>query len=205
MAEGRMALDPTRQLWAGRASERGSTPATARPICACIAMIGYHAHRRFRRDRARAPHEDDSRSDRATKGADTDHDGIPDDVDLCPSGPEDKLEPDPQRWLPKAADNDNDGIPDSADKCPDSPEDKDGIQDMDGCPEVDFDNDGVPDVTRRVPARARHASPDPKANGCPQFIKRVTGSTEIEILKQIQFDTGKATIKAAASRSSTRS
>jgi outer membrane protein OmpA-like peptidoglycan-associated protein len=32
-------------------------------------------------------------------------------------------------------------------------------------------------------------------NGCPQFIKRVTGSTEIEIVKQIQFDTGRATIK----------
>jgi outer membrane protein OmpA-like peptidoglycan-associated protein len=66
---------------------------------------------------------------------------------------------------------------------------------MDGCPEVDYDNDGVPDVSDACPREPGSPSPDPKANGCPQFIKRVTGSTEIEILKQIQFDTGKATIK----------
>jgi len=78
------------------------------------------------------------------------------------------------------------------------PEDKDGIQDMDGCPEVDFDNDGVPDVSDACPREPGSPSKDPKTNGCPQFIKRVTGSTEIEILKQIQFDTGKATIKAGS-------
>jgi outer membrane protein OmpA-like peptidoglycan-associated protein len=131
----------------------------------------------------------------AHEGADADHDGIPDDVDLCPSEPEDKLEPDPSDGCPKPPDRDNDGIPDAYDKCPDVPEDKDGIEDMNGCPEVDYDNDGVPDVSDACPREPGTQSADPKTNGCPQFIKRVTGSTEIEILKQIQFDTGKATIK----------
>jgi outer membrane protein OmpA-like peptidoglycan-associated protein len=132
------------------------------------------------------------------EGGDADHDGIPDDVDLCPSDPEDRLEPDPSDGCPKQPDKDGDGIPDAFDKCPDVPEDKDGIQDMDGCPEVDYDNDGVPDVSDACPREPGSPSADPKSNGCPQFIKRVTGSTEIEILKQIQFDTGRATIKAGS-------
>ena len=71
----------------------------------------------------------------------------------------------------------------------------DGIQDMDGCPETDFDDDGIPDVTDACPREPGSPAPDPKVNGCPQFIKRVTGSSEIQIMKQIQFDTGKASIK----------
>src|SRR6185503_17576408 len=36
--------------------------------------------------------------------------------------------------------------------------------------------------------------PDPKKNGCPKFIRRISGSTEIQILKTIEFATAKATI-----------
>jgi outer membrane protein OmpA-like peptidoglycan-associated protein len=195
MAEGRMALDPTKQLWAGAGIGTLLHAGYGAPDVRVIAMIGYHLpieesdasapERRMKAIRERIAHE----------GADADHDGIPDDVDLCPSDPEDHLEPDPSDGCPKPPDRDNDGIPDAYDKCPDVPEDKDGIEDMNGCPEVDYDNDGVPDVSDACPREPGTPSTDPKTNGCPQFIKRVTGSTEIEILKQIQFDTGKATIK----------
>jgi len=195
MAEGRMALDPTRQLWAGAGIGTRLDTGYGAPDLRMIAMIGYHLpieesdatspDRRLRAIRERI----------ARGGGDLDHDGIPDDVDLCPSEPEDHLDPDPNDGCPKQPDRDNDGIPDASDKCPDTPEDKDGIQDMDGCPEEDADNDGVPDVTDACPREPGSPSPDPKLNGCPQFIKRVKGSMEIEILKQIQFDTGKATIK----------
>jgi len=160
-----------------------------------LVLIGYHAPIEDSDATAPARRMKSIRDRLAREGVDTDHDGIPDDIDLCPTEPEDHLEPDPSDGCPKAPDRDNDGIPDSADKCPDTPEDKDGIQDMDGCPEVDYDNDGIPDVSDACPREPGSASPDPKLNGCPQFIKRVRGSTEIEVVKQIQFDTGKATIK----------
>jgi outer membrane protein OmpA-like peptidoglycan-associated protein len=196
LAEGRMALDQKGQLWAGGGFGTRLDTGYGAPDVRILAVIGYHApiedsdapapERRMRAIRERIQRE----------GGDADHDGIPDDIDLCPSVPEDKLEPDPSDGCPKAADRDNDGIPDESDKCPDTPEDKDGIQDMDGCPEDDYDQDGVPDVTDACPREPGTSSPDPKTNGCPTFIKRVEGSTEIQILKQIQFETGKASIKA---------
>ncbi len=196
MAEGRMALDPTRQLWVGGGLGTRLSTGYGAPDVRVLALIGYHlpieeSEATGPDQRMRAIRE---RLRRA--GGDLDHDGIPDDIDLCPSDPEDHLEPDPNDGCPKQPDRDNDGVPDAADKCPDTPEDKDGIQDMDGCPEVDYDNDGVPDVSDACPREPGRPSPNPKTNGCPQFIKG--GEIEIQILKQIQFDTGKATIKASS-------
>jgi outer membrane protein OmpA-like peptidoglycan-associated protein len=196
LAEGRMALDQTRQLWLGGGLGTRLDTGYGAPDLRVLVMVGYYAPIEDSEATAPARRMQMIRDRLARENADSDHDGIPDDVDLCPSEPEDHLDPDPSDGCPKAPDRDNDGIPDSADKCPDTPEDKDGIQDMDGCPEVDFDNDGVPDVTDACPREPGSPSPDPKLNGCPQFIKRVRGSSEIQILKQIQFDTGKATIKA---------
>jgi outer membrane protein OmpA-like peptidoglycan-associated protein len=130
----------------------------------------------------------------AEHGADTDHDGIPDDVDLCPTVPEDHKPPNTDDGCPAPPDRDGDGIPDDVDKCPDNPEDFDGIQDQDGCPEDDADKDGIPDATDHCPKEPGEKSEDPNKNGCPQFIRRVKGSSEIEILKRIEFATGKATI-----------
>jgi outer membrane protein OmpA-like peptidoglycan-associated protein len=198
LAEGRMALDEKKQLWAGGGFGTRLDTGYGAPDARILAVIGYHAtiedsdapapERRMRAIRERIQRD----------GGDSDHDGIPDEVDLCPSVAEDKLEPDPADGCPKPADRDNDGIPDEFDKCPDTPEDKDGIQDMDGCPEDDYDQDGVPDMSDACPREPGASSPDPKSNGCPTFIKRVEGSTEIQILKQIQFDTGKASIKATS-------
>jgi OmpA-OmpF porin, OOP family len=123
---------------------------------------------------------------------DTDGDGIPDDIDACPTEPEDHKNPDPGDGCPAPSDRDGDGIPDQFDKCPDEPEDKDGIQDQDGCPEDDADQDGVPDAKDACPKEPGQPDPDPKKNGCPKFIK-LEGST-VRVLQQVHFQTGSATI-----------
>jgi OmpA-OmpF porin, OOP family len=123
---------------------------------------------------------------------DTDGDGIPDDVDACPTEPEDHKDPDPGDGCPAPSDRDGDGIPDDVDKCPDQPEDKDGVDDSDGCPEDDADSDGIPDAKDACPKEPGQPDPDPKKNGCPKFI-RLEGST-VRVLQQVHFATGSATI-----------
>ena len=123
---------------------------------------------------------------------DTDGDGIPDDVDACPTVPEDHLEPDPTDGCPVSADRDGDGIPDNLDQCPDKPEDIDGVEDEDGCPEIDTDGDGIPDSKDACPKEPGLPDPDPTKNGCPKFI-RLEGST-VRVLQQVHFATGSATI-----------
>jgi outer membrane protein OmpA-like peptidoglycan-associated protein len=125
---------------------------------------------------------------------DTDGDGIPDDVDACPTEPEDHKDPDPNDGCPAPSDRDGDGIPDQYDKCPDVPEDKDGIDDQDGCPEDDADGDGIPDAKDACPKEPGQPDPDPKKNGCPKFI-HLEGST-VRVLQQVHFATGSATILA---------
>jgi outer membrane protein OmpA-like peptidoglycan-associated protein len=125
---------------------------------------------------------------------DTDKDGYPDDIDKCPTVPEDGKPPDPSDGCPAGSDRDNDGIPDSADACPDTPEDKDGIQDSDGCPEDDADNDGIADKDDRCPLEPGLKNKNAEKNGCPGLTK-VTEEGEVALLEPIQFETGKATIK----------
>jgi outer membrane protein OmpA-like peptidoglycan-associated protein len=125
---------------------------------------------------------------------DTDHDGLPDLVDMCPVDPEDHKPPNPDDGCPVLPDRDGDGIPDVSDKCPDQAEDKDGIDDRDGCPEDDADQDSIPDAQDKCPKEPGLHSDDPEKEGCPQFIRRITGSSEIEIMKQVEFEYDKATI-----------
>ncbi|HEY4015348.1 MAG TPA: OmpA family protein [Polyangiaceae bacterium] len=125
---------------------------------------------------------------------DTDGDGIPDEIDACPTEPEDHKPPDPGDGCPALADRDGDGIPDQYDKCPDEPEDKDGIDDLDGCPEDDADNDGIPDAKDACPKEPGQPDPDPKKNGCPRFIHLEGGM--VRVLQQVHFATGSATILA---------
>ncbi len=87
---------------------------------------------------------------------DSDGDGIPDDVDLCPFafGPKE---------LNGCPDKDGDGVPDYLDKCADVP----GLKEFNGCP--DTDGDGVPDHEDECPKVA-----GTKANkGCPEQPKVV--------------------------------
>src|SRR5262249_15450932 len=84
--------------------------------------------------------------------ADQDADGIPDNVDQCPTVPEDIDGFQDADGCPDP-DNDGDGIPDAKDLCPNEPETKNGFQDSDGCPDEvpDRDNDGIPDSEDKCP------------------------------------------------------
>ena len=98
--------------------------------------------------------------------SDIDHDGVPDDLDRCPTEPEDKDGFEDADGCPDP-DNDHDGIPDAADKCPDQPEDKDGFQDADGCPDPDNDGDGIPDLRDRCPNEPETINGFQDEDGCP--------------------------------------
>jgi outer membrane protein OmpA-like peptidoglycan-associated protein len=84
---------------------------------------------------------------------DADGDGINDDVDKCPTEPEDTDGFEDEDGC-RDPDNDGDGVPDADDKCPSDPESKDGVDDADGCPEKDDDGDGVTGSRDKCPAQA---------------------------------------------------
>ncbi|WP_234023657.1 OmpA family protein [Sorangium cellulosum] len=189
MAEGRIALDEKKKAWAGIGGGTRLSGGYA-PDFRLVGVIGYafgisdvepaSPGRRF----TAAP----------PRSADTDKDGLPDDIDLCPTDPEDGKPPNADDGCPALPDRDGDGIPDTSDKCPDQPEDFDKIDDRDGCPEDDADQDQIADAKDACPKEPGEPSPEPAKNGCPQFIRRITGSSEIQILKQVQFATGSARI-----------
>ena len=130
---------------------------------------------------------------RASAPPDDDHDGVPDDVDVCPFDPENLdgvrdtdgcpeatpaviaaagggLMPAPLASLPALqprVDGDGDGATDDEDVCPAAAEDKDGIQDADGCPEEDADGDRVPDSDDRCPAQSEIFNGVADEDGCP--------------------------------------
>jgi len=72
--------------------------------------------------------------EKVVASTDSDHDGIPDEVDYCPTNPEDKDGIDDEDGCPDT-DNDGDRIPDRDDKCPNEPETYNGFDDEDGCPD----------------------------------------------------------------------
>lgn len=98
---------------------------------------------------------------------DKDGDGIVDEVDKCPSEPEDKDGFEDEDGCPDP-DNDRDGVRDVADKCPDEPEDKDGFEDEDGCPDPDNDHDGIPDTADKCPLEAEDVDSFEDEDGCPE-------------------------------------
>ena len=62
----------------------------------------------------------------------------------------------------ESKDTDNDTIPDHLDQCPEEAEDFDGVDDSDGCPDLDNDQDGVPDIIDDCPNL-----PGSGLDGCP--------------------------------------
>ncbi|MBD3303163.1 MAG: PorV/PorQ family protein, partial [Candidatus Eisenbacteria bacterium] len=121
---------------------------------------------------------------------DTDKDGIPDDVDACPSLAEDIDGfmdtdgcPDP--------DNDGDGIPDMNDDCPTQAEDIDGWQDADGCADIDNDGDGILDKDDDCPNVAETFNGFEDDDGCPDE------GPMIPIFAYINFKFGTAEISGA--------
>ena len=105
---------------------------------------------------------------------DTDHDGIPDTDDACPTeketvnGYQDEDGcPDTVPILPN--DTDGDGIADSIDACPTQKETFNGYQDNDGCPDTvpDTDGDGIDDVHDACPTQPENFNGFDDADGCP--------------------------------------
>jgi OmpA-OmpF porin, OOP family len=103
------------------------------------------------------------------RGHDADNDGIPDELDKCPSIAEDKDGFQDDDGCPDF-DNDNDGIYDAQDKCPNEPEDKDGFQDDDGCPDLDNDRDGIPDSLDACPNEPETINGYKDTDGCPDEV-----------------------------------
>ncbi len=190
LAEARMTLDEKKRLYVAGGGGTRLTPGYA-PDFRLVATIGYHIPIA---DTVPPSPPKKFRVIEEARAADTDKDGLPDDIDLCPTEPEDHKKPNADDGCPAPPDRDGDGIPDSNDKCPDQPEDFDKIDDQDGCPEDDFDADGVADATDACPKEPGEPSAEKDKNGCPIFIQRVEGSNEITILKQVQFGTGSAKI-----------
>jgi outer membrane protein OmpA-like peptidoglycan-associated protein len=127
---------------------------------------------------------------------DNDADGIVDGMDACPMAAEDFdgfMDADGCPDL----DNDNDGLLDTADRCPTEPEDLDGDRDSDGCPDVDADGDGIPDDSDACPNAPETINQYMDEDGCPdQKPSRIeVTKQQIVIKEQIQFETGKATIR----------
>jgi hypothetical protein len=120
--------------------------------------------------------------------ADSDRDGIPNDVDRCRNEPEDKDGFEDDDGCPDP-DNDNDGIADAADKCPTEAEDKDGFEDQDGCPDLDNDHDGIPDRLDKCPDQAETINGNDDEDGCPDSgASLVTLSNKrLKIGETIQF------------------
>lgn len=192
-AEGRMRFGGADRWWLGAGLGTRLLGGYGAPDFRMVALIGTSvpilesdASSPERKERIRAKWRAEGSS------RDTDNDGIPDDIDACPTEPEDHQGMEPGDGCPMPPDKDGDGIPDSVDKCPDQAEDKDGVDDGDGCPEDDADSDGVPDAQDACPKEPGPRAPDPKKNGCPSFY-RVDGGM-LKLNEQVHFANGSANI-----------
>ena len=95
---------------------------------------------------------------------DSDDDGVPDYLDLCPDTPiEARGYVDINGCL---IDADDDGVPDYRDDCPDTPFEARETVDDRGCPK-DSDFDGIPDYLDDCPK----VPGLPEFNGCPEMKK----------------------------------
>jgi OmpA-OmpF porin, OOP family len=166
---------------------------------------------------------EDKDGDRDTDGRpdwDNDKDGIEDCVDGCPllptKGPDGHEIPPPKcdmcHETPESDAEDKDGFEDD-DGCPEVDNDKDGLLDtVDACPNEagppeskgcpDKDGDGIADKDDKCPLEPGVMQPDnPEKNGCPKEYKLIVIKKDrIEIKQQVQFDTGKATIKPVSAK-----
>lgn len=128
---------------------------------------------------------------------DNDKDGLLDGVDACPN----EAGPLETKGCP---DRDADGFGDVEDKCPDEKgiDQKATNPARHGCPRDDTDGDGFFDDEDGCPKEPGiRNEDDPSKNGCPKKFKLIVIKKDrIEIKQQVQFDTGKATIKPASAK-----
>ena len=104
------------------------------------------------------------------KARDSDRDGIINDLDECPSDPEDRDGFEDQNGCPDT-DNDQDGLLDLFDQCPNDPEDFNQFEDTDGCPDAerDVDRDGIADTRDDCPNEAEDFDRFNDGDGCPDL------------------------------------
>ncbi|MFO0755554.1 MAG: OmpA family protein [Byssovorax sp.] len=134
---------------------------------------------------------DDPKRNGCQPPKDRDSDGIVDEADACPDESGIFSEDAKKNGCPPPKDTDEDGFTDDVDACPAVKGVADADPKFNGCP-PDTDGDTIRDDKDACPKDKGPADPDPKKNGCPTV--RVTES-EVVILEQVEFDTGKATIK----------
>jgi hypothetical protein len=99
--------------------------------------------------------------------ADSDHDGVADEHDLCPH---EAAGPHPDRNNPGCAENDSDhdGVRDGNDHCPSEPMGEYPDRLHVGCPLPDSDGDGVPNSVDFCPSVPSGGHLDPLREGCPE-------------------------------------
>lgn len=124
---------------------------------------------------------------------DTDKDGIPDPSDPCPTEAEDGAQPAPADGCPNK-DADGDGILVPEDKCPTEK----GVA-PDGCPIHDKDQDGILDEVDKCPDQPETKNGFQDADGCPDELPKEVARFA-GVIKGIQFDTGKATIRKESNK-----
>lgn len=103
----------------------------------------------------------------ASKVGDKDGDGILDNVDKCPTDPENYNGYEDDDGCPDDPDTDGDGVADSRDQCLLEPEDKDGYLDDDGCPDLDNDADGIADAQDKCRDQPEDFDGWQDEDGCP--------------------------------------
>ena len=176
----------------------GLTSGVGTPDVRALLSLAYTPEQKLKREPPPVAPPVDPCADKTKEGCapppplDTDGDGIIDSEDACPEVKGVATDDPKTNGCP--ADRDGDGIIDTEDACPDEK----GIADPDpkknGCPKpVDSDGDGILDPDDACPNEKGVADPDPKKNGCPKSVR--VSESEILILDQVQFDTGKAVIK----------
>ena len=121
---------------------------------------------------------------------DSDGDGIPDRLDLCPTVPA-GVHPDSAKMGCPEADSDGDGILDSADKCPTVSAGPHPDPAKRGCPTLDQDGDGVPDVVDVCPNEPGL----PEFQGCPKKQRVSMSADKLTIVEAVYFKHDKAIIE----------
>ncbi len=193
LAQGRFTIDPRDRVYVQVGAGTRLTTGYGAPDFRILGSIGTYANLLDFKSKAPARRMRSS-VDVDTYDRDTDGDGYPDSVDGCPTEKEDGKPPQATDGCPGSSDRDGDGILDVNDQCPDKAEDKDGVQDDDGCPEDDADSDGIPDVQDKCPTEPGKRSPIAAKFGCPSLIEMGSDGS-VQLLKPIEFETGRANIK----------
>lgn len=102
-----------------------------------------------------------------------------------------------------ADDDDGDGIPDARDACPDRDEDLDGIEDQDGCPDIDDDRDEILDLADACRLAPETINGYRDSDGCPDQLP-----AELAVLvpdpRVLLFRNGSAELRSSARKPLTR-